>query len=83
MVKSSENFLKRGRRGRANVTGDKVLTCGSSGRFLTWTFTTADHAGIGGVYPTEGRGNSVQAGLGAGAASQSRAAWDNGFPCHL
>lgn len=72
MVKSRENFLKRGRRSRANVTEDKVLTCGSCRRFLTWTFTTADHAGIGGVYPTEGRGNSVQAGLGTGAASQSR-----------
>lgn len=71
MVKSTENFLKRGR-SRANVTGVKVLTCGSSGRFLTWTFTVADHAGIGGVYPTEGRDNSVQAGLGTGAASQSR-----------
>lgn len=70
MMKSSENFLKRGRRSRPNVTRDEVLTCGSSRRFLTWTFTTADHAGTSGVYPTERRGNRVQAGLGTGAASQ-------------
>lgn len=66
MVKSSENFLKRGRRSRPNVTRDEVLTCGSSRRSLTRTFTTADHAGISGVYPTEGRGSSVQAGLALG-----------------
>lgn len=65
MVKYSGNFLKRGR-SRPNVIRDKVLSCGSSRRFPTRTFTAADHAGISGVCPTEGRGNSVQAGLGAG-----------------
>lgn len=53
MVKSSEHFLKRGRRSRPNATRDKVSASGISRRFLTWTLTPAD-AGTSRVYPMEG-----------------------------
>lgn len=64
MVKSSEHFLKRGRRSRPNVTRDKVSAPGISRRFLTWTFTLADHVGTSHVYPMEGRTSCVQTVLG-------------------
>jgi hypothetical protein len=53
MVNSSEQFLKRDRRSRPDVTRDKVSPSGISRRFLTWTFTPADHAGTSCVYSME------------------------------